>query len=297
MSPEEPEGVYMSPEEPEGVYMSPEEPEGVYMSPEEPEGVFLVSIINVSNTYIYLTVAAGSVTGIPQRRTELQRSHQITRCFVSSRQDDLHYHFYPHNHHLFNLPECATQQVCNAVYKRLKFTQPLCQCPQGSDPCSTSYLANDDRTIELSMGGQETRGPSPSTELSPFQATTLIKTCEPVWSVRKCRKPRDWSILALQNTRTGKAHYLVICKCPDSSKLEGPLNHDQPTYAQVPGIRVYGMMCVSRNYRRVGRQVSDETEARFPWERVTEALQEGHLLRDLTSEEQQHSDQSSLTLP
>ncbi|XP_045600931.1 uncharacterized protein dsx-c73A isoform X2 [Procambarus clarkii] len=190
------------------------------------------------------------------------------------KKEDLHYHYYPHNQHLFNLPECATQQVCNAVYKRLQFTQPLCQCPQGSDPCSTSFLPNDDRTIELSMGAPDAK------------ATTLIKTCEPVWSVRECRKPRDWSILALQNTRTGKAHYLVICKCPDSSKLEGPLNHDQPTYAQVPGIRVYGMMCVSRNYRRVGRQVADEREARFPWERVTEALQEGNLLRELTDKEE-----------
>lgn len=25
---------------------------------------------------------------------------------------------------------------------------------------------------------------------------------------------------------------------------EGPMSHDQPTYASVPGIRVYGMMCV-----------------------------------------------------
>ncbi|XP_042213062.1 uncharacterized protein LOC121860095 isoform X2 [Homarus americanus] len=189
------------------------------------------------------------------------------------KKDDLHYHFYPHNQHLFNLPECATQQVCNAVYKRLKFTQPLCQCPQGSDPCSVSYLPNDERSIELSMGGRETR------------ATTLIKTCEPVWSVRQCRKPRDWSILALQNTRTGKAHYLVICKCPDTSKLEGPLNHDQPTYAQVPGIRVYGMMCVSRNYRRAGRGLPGESEASFPWERVTAALEGGQLLKDLMDEE------------
>jgi hypothetical protein len=56
-------------------------------------------------------------------------------------------------------------------------------------------------------------------EIRGPQAVTLIKTCEPVWSVRDCRAPRDWSILALQNTRTGKAHYLVICKCPDGSQL------------------------------------------------------------------------------
>jgi hypothetical protein len=31
---------------------------------------------------------------------------------------------------------------------------------------------------------------------------------------------------------------------------EGPMSHDQPTYASVPGIRVYGMMCVQVNNRR-----------------------------------------------
>ena len=31
--------------------------------------------------------------------------------------------------------------------------------------------------------------------------------------------PRDWSILALQNIRTGKAHYLVICTCPETGFL------------------------------------------------------------------------------
>lgn len=30
---------------------------------------------------------------------------------------------------------------------------------------------------------------------------------------------------------------------------EGPMSHDQPTYASVPGIRVYGMMCVQGNRR------------------------------------------------
>ncbi|KAK7085832.1 hypothetical protein SK128_006535 [Halocaridina rubra] len=158
--------------------------------------------------------------------------------------ESLHYHYYPHNQHLFKLPECATQQVCNAVYIRLNLTQPLCACPQGTDPCSVSTLTNDERSIELKMSNTGSK------------AVTVIKTCEPVWSVRDCRIPRDWSILALQNTRTGKAHYLVICKCPENAQLDGPLNHDQPTYAQVPGIRVYGMMCVrGASYVRGRRQV------------------------------------------
>lgn len=73
---------------------------------------------------------------------------------------------------------------------------------------------------------------------------TLAKTCEATTEMRECRAPRDWSLLALQNIRTGKSHYLVICRCPDNFHLEGPMAHDQPTYASVPGIRVFGMMCV-----------------------------------------------------
>lgn len=52
-----------------------------------------------------------------------------------------------------------------------------------------------------------------------FQALTLVKTCEPVAEMRECRAPRDWSLLALQNIRTGKSHYLVICRCPPNNIL------------------------------------------------------------------------------
>ncbi|KAL7648684.1 UNVERIFIED_CONTAM: hypothetical protein RMT77_000591 [Armadillidium vulgare] len=192
---------------------------------------------------------------------------------AKSEDGELYYHYYPSNQHLFNLPECATQQVCNAVYIRLNFTQPLCACPALSDPCSASYLSNDQHTIELKMGN------------AADNAITLVKTCEPVWSVRECRTPRDWAILALQNTRTGKAHYLVICKCANSGKLDGPLNHDQPTYAQVPGIRVYGMMCntdVSRTKRDTHRT---EDQPPFPWWRIKKALEAEGVLQDLIQEE------------
>lgn len=95
------------------------------------------------------------------------------------------------------------------------------------------------------------------------RALTLVKTCEPTAEMRACRQPRDWSLLALQNVRTGKSHYLVICRCPEGSLLEGPMSHDQPTYASVPGIRVYGMMCVQPDLlRRRGRPL------RLPWSRV-----------------------------
>ncbi|XP_055544593.1 uncharacterized protein LOC129729794 [Wyeomyia smithii] len=142
------------------------------------------------------------------------------------------YHYYPHNQHIYFLPECAIQQVCNAVYVRLNYTQPLCACPpRYRDPCSASLNEDDNHTIKLVGNAQR-------------KAITLAKTCENTNELRECRAPKDWSILALQNSRTGKSHYLVICKCPPHFRLEGPLAHDQPTYAGLPGINVYGMLCV-----------------------------------------------------
>lgn len=49
--------------------------------------------------------------------------------------------------------------------------------------------------------------------------------------------------MALQSERTGKAHFVVVCKCPDSASFEGPFTHKHPPYARFPGIRVYGMLC------------------------------------------------------
>ncbi|XP_026749876.2 zonadhesin [Galleria mellonella] len=146
------------------------------------------------------------------------------------------YHYYPHNQHIYLLPECAIQQVCNAVYVRLNYTQPLCACPaRYRDPCSASLNADDLHTTRLTTDSKKKYA---------HKAVTLVKTCEAVSEMRECRSPRDWSLLALQNIRTGKSHYLVICRCPENHILEGPMSHDQPTYASVPGIRVYGMVCV-----------------------------------------------------
>ncbi|XP_077298972.1 doublesex cognate 73A [Arctopsyche grandis] len=146
------------------------------------------------------------------------------------------YHYYPHNQHIYLLPECAIQQVCNAVYVRLNYTQPLCACPaRHRDPCSASLNADDMHTTQLTTDSKKKYA---------HKAVTLVKTCEATSEMRECRAPRDWSLLALQNVRTGKSHYLVICRCPEEFILEGPMSHDQPTYASVPGIRVYGMMCV-----------------------------------------------------
>ncbi|XP_014251315.1 uncharacterized protein LOC106667713 [Cimex lectularius] len=193
------------------------------------------------------------------------------------------YHYYPHNQHIYLLPECAVQQVCNAVYVRLNYTQPLCACPSRyREPCSASLNSDDLHTTELSAG-------------STGKVLTLIKTCEPVADMRLCRAPRDWSLLALQNIRTGKSHYLVICRCPETSVLEGPMSHDQPTYASVPGIRVYGMMCVNNktthstpssliNLNRRGRPLRNKRNLRikehvppFPWHRVKELYKKAKL--------------------
>lgn len=41
-------------------------------------------------------------------------------------------------------------QVCNAVYVRLNWTQPLCACPSRyRDPCSASLNSDDLHTTEL----------------------------------------------------------------------------------------------------------------------------------------------------
>jgi len=163
------------------------------------------------------------------------------------------YHVFPHNQHLFQLPECASQQVCNAVYLRLNFSTPLCACPEPGDPCSASTLATDNHSLRLSAdkGGK---------------VLTLAKTCEMVPSIRQCEKNRDWSILALQNIRTGKAHYLVICTCPESGVLEGPLAQTGAPYAKVPGIRVYGMLCLTggKKRRRKARLLGGKTENTLP---------------------------------
>ncbi|CAG9759571.1 unnamed protein product [Ceutorhynchus assimilis] len=170
------------------------------------------------------------------------------------------YHYYPHNQHIYLLPECAIQQVCNAVYVRLNWTQPLCACPSRyRDPCSASLNSDDLHTTELSINKKSRK------------ALTLVKTCEPTSEMRICRAPRDWSLLALQNIRTGKSHYLVICRCPESSTLEGPMSHDQPTYASVPGIRVYGMMCVDNKRRgRPLRTARTLDMPPLPWQKAQE---------------------------
>ncbi|CAH1103390.1 unnamed protein product [Psylliodes chrysocephalus] len=154
------------------------------------------------------------------------------------------YHYYPHNQHIYLLPECAIQQVCNAVYIRLNWTQPLCACPSRyRDPCSASLNADDQHTTEL------------MTDKNARRALTLVKTCEPTAEMRLCRSPRDWSLLALQNIRSGKSHYLVICRCPETSIL---------------GIRVYGMMCVDGRRDRQSRISRELGAPQFPWDKAIE---------------------------
>jgi len=188
----------------------------------------------------------------------LTRGQEPDKAGKSQEDNATLYHVYPHNQHLFQLPECASQQVCNAVYLRLNFSTPLCACPEPGDPCSASTLDTDNHSLRLSAdkGGK---------------VLTLAKTCEEVPSIRVCEKNRDWSILALQNIRTGKAHYLVICTCPQSGVLEGPLAQTGAPYAKVPGIRVYGMLCITapgkkrrRKARVMGWGEEEVTNPAFP---------------------------------
>merc|ERR1719208_567545 len=160
---------------------------------------------------------------------------------ISGQEEDKNatlYHVFPHNQHLFQLPACASQQVCNAVYLRLNFSTPLCACPEPGDPCSASTLDTDNHSLRLSADNENN------------QVLTLAKTCERVDTIRQCERNKDWSILALQNIRTGKAHYLVICTCPEKGLLEGPIAQTGAPYAKVPGIRVYGMLCLVNGKKR-----------------------------------------------
>ena len=109
---------------------------------------------------------------------------------------------------LVHFPHCGSQ-----IYPLIKcawifhFYSLLClSFNRYRDPCSESLNEDDNHTITL-VGNANKR------------AVTLAKTCEQGNELRDCRAPRDWSILALQNTRTGKSHYLVICKCPSHFRL------------------------------------------------------------------------------
>jgi len=147
-----------------------------------------------------------------------------------------------------NLPECATQQVCNALFVKINVTQHLCECSSNYNwECSSDPNAGDGHTIEL-------------TRRYDKKVYTQVKLCEPLVSVRACKAPTDWTLLALQSERNGKAHYVSVCKCPDTATLEGPYTHSHPPYARIPGIRVYGMLCAQG--ARKGKQNDKEDKSK-----------------------------------
>ncbi|XP_037510523.1 uncharacterized protein LOC119387259 [Rhipicephalus sanguineus] len=167
------------------------------------------------------------------------------------------------------LPECAAQQVCSALYVRVNRTQPLCACPAAfAEPCSESAEL-DEHTIKLVSNDRQ-------------GTFNLIKVCEPVLSVRRCQEPRDWQLLALQSTRTGRAHYLLVCRCPTGSRLLGPVRHTTPPYANIPGIRVYGMLCAqgpatSSLPPRDSRNFQKGYYPEAPWPRILEMIKKSGL--------------------
>jgi len=212
--------------------------------------------------FMFLTVATfiNSISGQHHKAQPQEPRGLVRRETPSEKENATLYHVFPHNQHLFQLPECASQQVCNSVYLRLNFSTPLCACPEPGDPCSASTLASDNHSLRLSA------------DTKSKQVLTLAKTCERVENIRQCERNRDWSILALQNIRTGKAHYLVICTCPESGTLDGPIAQTGAPYAKVPGIRVYGMLCLVKGKKRRrkarvmwgGEREAAETNPAFP---------------------------------
>ncbi|XP_022236299.1 uncharacterized protein LOC111083874 [Limulus polyphemus] len=151
------------------------------------------------------------------------------------------------------LPECAPQQVCNAMFLRLNHTQHLCNCPSSfPNPCPVSQDQEDGHTLNLVA---DKKG----------QVLTSVKICDPILTIKTCDAQQDWMLLALQSMRTGKAHYLVICQCPSSGELIGPISHENPPYADIPGIRVFGMIC-ARGERSARR--SEKAYPEVPWDRI-----------------------------
>ena len=201
-----------------------------------------------------------------------------------------------------HLPECATQQVCNTLFVRMNHTQRLCECSRNYNwECNSDPFKEDGHTIEL-------------TRRYDKKVYTQVKLCEPLGSIRACKTPTDWTLLALQSERTGKAHYVVVCRCPENSLLDGPYTHNHPPYARIPGeadcrrahdarslahslsptgIRVYGMLCSQNNrtrrerngggqsgQRRAALPPSQETRPddypAFPWEHAFAVLNSSH---------------------
>ena len=163
------------------------------------------------------------------------------------------------------LPECATQQVCAAHYVKSNHTQRLCECPAEFNwSCNDNTL---EHTIELSNNPDFNR-----IRNSSFDSYTQVRMCENLKTLKSCKQPTDWTIMALQSERTAKAHYVVACKCPESALFEGPFTHKHPPYARFPGIRVYGMLCNqgNRKYKEPKAMEIDnqntEDYPEFPWD-------------------------------
>lgn len=135
--------------------------------------------------------------------------------------------------HLTNKRKKKITDIFIVEYVHAYFIFILCSVSfnRYRDPCSESLNEDDNHTITL-VGNANKR------------AVTLAKTCEQGNELRDCRAPRDWSILALQNTRTGKSHYLVICKCPSHFRLGKYTKKKHITIAFHVSIEVNANACV-----------------------------------------------------
>ncbi|XP_074593184.1 doublesex cognate 73A [Brevipalpus obovatus] len=241
---------------------SPSPPPSINESIDESSPINASNASNVSNS------AENVISSSYEKQTKASNNKNLAYVDVASLytdvQDKLRNHLY---HSGKMLPTCAAQQVCGAIFVRMNHTKRLCDCPTSNDwECNDQPTVYDGHTIEL-------------TRIYDRKVYTQVKICEPLTHVRTCRSPSDWTLLALQSERTGKAHYVVVCRCP--GKLEGPYTHNYPPYARIPGIKVYGMLCVQTTATRVSKKEKIANEGNstevagipeFPWDHAYAVL-------------------------
>lgn len=73
-------------------------------------------------------------------------------------------------------------KVCNAVYTRFNFTQPLCACADRfQGPCSASIARNDYHTIEVGMKKNAKVNDSTQCQIDDLNLCTLTSIIDGPW--------------------------------------------------------------------------------------------------------------------
>lgn len=103
------------------------------------------------------------------------------------------------------LPECATQQVCNAIFVRMNHTQRLCECsPNYNWKCSNNLDPQDGHTIELTRKFDKRVSLEPALRPpdSTFQARRPEVSRGPAASRGAIEQPSN---VPLSNNRPGRS--------------------------------------------------------------------------------------------